>query len=175
MADNKETLRAKFLQTGELLTGTNKTAVNYAAAIQSDEFVAIRPQIKQQKTTGLNSEKQRLPEEQKYKITSELEIEKQKILGEYRHKITAELETEKQKILDEYRYKIASEQLQIEEKQKAAALEKKSAKKPLGIVKFFKVSGFIAIIAFLFVLIRNHNSTWKELLSIVLTYYKVTT
>ena len=165
MADSKETLRAKFLQTGgELLIGTNKNGANYSSLTQSDEFVVISPKIKPGNSVVnivgdavddvVNAVfPNNILEKQQQKIKNNaLEKEKKEILKEYRNKITAELELEKQKILDEHHYKIAAEQRHMEEKQKAEALKKQQyAKKSSGIVKFFKVIGqIIKVIAILF-------------------------
>ncbi|MFI3180777.1 MAG: hypothetical protein QX193_04855, partial [Methylococcales bacterium] len=96
MADSKETLRAKFLQTGELLTGTNKNGIHYSNVIQSDDFAAIRPQKKPQTAATEYADKQK----------------------------AALLETEKQRIADEQEYKIAAEQRYIKEKKIAESWEK---------------------------------------------------
>ena len=111
MAENKEVLRAKFLQTGELLTGSDKKTVNYAIAIQSVEFILLNQEIRQSKST---------------------QLDKQKIVGS---------NIEKQQISDEERYKILAEQKYIEEKQKLADLENRkqnATKKTTFITKFCK-------------------------------------
>ena len=111
MAENKEVLRAKFLQTGELLTGSDKKTVNYAIAIQSVEFILLNQEIRESKST---------------------QLDKQKIVGS---------NVEKQQISDEERYKILAEQKYIEEKQKLADLENRkqnATKKTTFITKFCK-------------------------------------
>ncbi|MCF8006772.1 MAG: hypothetical protein K9K84_05130 [Methylovulum sp.] len=122
MADSKETLRAKFLQTGgELLIGTNKNGANYSSLTQSDEFVVISPKIKPGNSVVnivgdavddvVNAVfPNNILEKQQQKIKNNaLEKEKKEILKEYRNKIIAELEVEKQKMLNEYRNKITAE------------------------------------------------------------------